>query len=297
MNAGAIVFDGALWLALPIAMLAGLVSFLSPCVLPLVPGYLGFLGGAAGAGIPASATRAGAAGAGTPASAIPPETRRIARETDARGETIRVSGESPVPAGAGASAGARGRLLLGVLLFIAGFTLVFVAMGVLAGSLGRFFIQYQDVITRVLGVVVIAMGLVFVGVFGFAQRTMKPQVSRNWGLIGAPLLGVAMGVGWAPCIGPTYTAILSISLTQADPWRAVVLAVAYSLGLGIPFVLLAVGFGWATRSVAFLRRHIRTVNILGGALLIVLGLLMVSGVWTAVMSQLQGVIGSVELPL
>ena len=123
-----------------------------------------------------------------------------------------------------------------------------------------------------LGVVVIVMGLVFLGVFGFAQRTVKPQVHSNLGLIGAPLLGVAMGIGWAPCIGPTYTAILSISLTQADPWRAVALAVAYSLGLGIPFVLLAVGFGWATRSVAFLRRHIRAVNIIGGVLLVILGL-------------------------
>lgn len=252
MNAGAIVFDGALWLAIPIAMLAGLISFVSPCVLPLVPGYLGFLGGA----------------------------------TTARGDTAR----SPRAAG-------RGRLLLGVGLFIAGFTLVFVAMGVLAGTFGRFFIQYQDALTRILGVVVIIMGLVFLGLFGFAQRSFKPRVRSNLGLVGAPLLGIAMGIGWAPCIGPTYASILSISLTQADPWRAVLLAVAYSLGLGIPFLLLAVGFGWATRSVTFLRRHIRIVNIVGGILLVILGVLMVSGIWTAIMSDLQGVIGSVELPL
>lgn len=264
MSAGSIVFDGALWLALPIAMLAGLVSFLSPCVLPLVPGYLGFLGGAVDA-----------------------QPRRSARAPRAS-----ASSRSPRSTGTG-----RGRLLTGVLLFIAGFTLVFVAMGVLAGSVGRFFLQYQDVITRVLGVVVIVMGLVFLGVFGFAQRTVKPQVRSGLGLAGAPLLGIAMGIGWAPCIGPTYTAILSISLTQADPTRAVLLAVAYSLGLGIPFLLLALGFGWATRSVAFLRRHIRAVNVLGGLLLVVLGLLMVTGVWTSVMSQLQGVIGSVQLPL
>lgn len=247
-----VVFSGALWLAIPIAMLAGLVSFLSPCVLPLVPGYLGFLGGASG-------------GVG--------------------GRSGRVTRTG------------RGRLLLGVVLFIAGFTVVFVAMGVLAGTLGRFFLQYGEVLTRVLGVVVIVMGLVFLGLFGFAQRTMKPQVRSGLGLVGAPLLGVAMGIGWAPCIGPTYAAILSISLTQADPTRAVLLAVAYSLGLGIPFLLLAVGFGWATRSVAFLRRHIRAVNIIGGVLLIVLGLLMVTGLWTAAMSQLTGVIGGVEIPL
>lgn len=257
MDLGSIVFDGALWLAVPIAILAGLISFLSPCVLPLVPGYLGFLGGATSA-----------------------EPRRMPRTPSAR-----------------APESGRGRLLLGVSLFIAGFTLVFVAMGVLAGTVGRFFLEYQDVLTRILGVVVIAMGLVFLGVFGFAQRTVKPQVRSGLGLIGAPLLGIAMGIGWAPCIGPTYATILSLSLSQADPGRAVLLAVAYSLGLGIPFVLLAIGFGWATRSVAFLRRHIRTVNIIGGILLIVLGILMVTGVWTAIMAQLQGVVGSVELPI
>jgi cytochrome c-type biogenesis protein len=249
VNPGAVVFDGALWLALPIALLAGFVSFLSPCVLPLVPGYLGFLGGAT------TASPARSAGGG------------------------------------------RGRLLLGVLLFILGFTIVFVAMGVLAGTVGRFFVEYGDLLTRVLGVIVILMGLVFIGVFGLAQRTLKPQVRGGLGLIGAPLLGIAMGIGWAPCIGPTYTAILSISLTQADPWRAVVLAVAYSLGLGIPFLLIALGVGWAARSTAFFRRHIRVVNIVGGVLLIVLGLLMVTGAWTAVMSSLTGVIGSVQLPL
>lgn len=263
MNPGSIVFDGALWLAIPVALLAGLVSFLSPCVLPLVPGYLGFLGGAVSGG--------------------------------SRGAAATASGDGRQAAVT--ATGSRGRLVAGVLLFIAGFTVVFVAMGVLAGTLGRFFVQYGDIITRVLGVVVILLGLVFVGVFGVAQRTVKPQVRSGLGLVGAPLLGVAMGVGWAPCIGPTYTAILSISLTQADPWRAVVLAVVYSLGLGIPFLLIALGVGWASRSVAFFRRHIRTVNVVGGVLLIVLGLLMVSGVWTALMSSLTGVIGSVELPL
>lgn len=262
------VVDGALWIAIPIAMLAGLISFASPCVLPLVPGYLGFLGGAVGA-----------------------DPRRMSPTPHDSGDAVRSSRQSA------AIVTGRGRLVGGVALFIAGFTVVFVAMGVLAGTAGRFFLQYGDVLTRVLGVVVIIMGLVFLGVFGFAQRTFKPQVRSNLGLGGAPLLGIAMGIGWAPCIGPTYTAILSVSFAQGDPWRAVVLAIAYSLGLGIPFVLLAIGFGWATRSVAFLRRHIRIVNIIGGLLLIALGVLMVTGVWTSVMSQLTGVIGSVDLPL
>lgn len=245
MNPGAIVFDGALWLAIPIAALAGLVSFVSPCVLPLVPGYLGYLGGEVTA--------------------------------------TRKSG--------------RGRLLAGVALFIAGFTVVFVAMGVFAGTLGRVFLQYQDLITRILGVVVIALGLVFVGVFGFAQRTFRPQLRENLGLAGAPLLGLAMGIGWAPCIGPTLAAILTMGLSQADPARAGTLAVAYSLGLGLPFLLVAIGFGWATRSITAMRRHIRVLNIVGGALLVALGVLMVTGVWTTIMSRLGAVMGSVQLPI
>lgn len=271
-----LVFGGAMWLAVPVAVLAGLVSFLSPCVLPLVPGYLGFIGGAA-----------------APRRVAPASTRQ------------EISASSAAPAAASGGTGLnspveftpRGRLLLGVVLFIAGFTVVFMAVTILGGTLGRFFLQYADPITRVLGVVVILLGLVFIGVFGFAQRTVHPHVRGNLGLIGAPLLGLAMGVGWTPCIGPTLAAIISVSWNLGDPVRAGILGLAYSLGLGLPFLLLAVGFGWATRSVAFLRRHIRAVNIVGGALLVALGVLMVSGVWTLLMTGLQGVLLDVPLPL
>src|SRR5690606_3435073 len=117
------------------------------------------------------------------------------------------------------------------------------------------------------------------------------------GVIGAPLLGIALGIGWAPCMGPTLAAIMALSVNLGDPVRAASLGLAYSLGLGIPFLLAALGFGWATKAIGFLRRHIRVVNIIGGVLLIVLGILMVTGLWTGIMSRLGAVMGSVILPL
>lgn len=252
MNAESIIGSGALWLAIPVAMLAGLISFLSPCVLPLVPGYLGFLGGAV-----------------TPRSAK----------------------------GADAAAPGRGRLVLGVLLFILGFSIVFVAITALGGAANVFMIQWGELITRILGAVIILMGLVFLGLFGFAQRELRFHVDAKYGVIGAPLLGIALGIGWAPCLGPTLTAIFALSFNAGDPVRAGFLGLAYSLGLGIPFLLVALGFGWATKTVGFLRRHIRVVNIIGGVLLILLGILMVTGLWTDIMSRLTAVMSSVLLPL
>ncbi len=255
VNPDAIIGSGALWIAVPVAMLAGLVSFLSPCVLPLVPGYLGFLGGA-----------------------------------------VAPRGTSTTGGGTTQTA-TRSRLVLGVLLFILGFTVVFILYTVLGGTAGVFLLQWGDLITRILGVVIIAMGLVFLGLFGFAQKELRFHVDSKAGMVGAPLLGVALGIGWAPCMGPTLAAILALSFNAGDPVRAGFLGLAYSLGLGIPFLLVALGFGWATKAIGFLRRHIRVVNILGGVLLILLGVLMVTGLWTDIMSRLTAVIGSVILPL
>ena len=257
MNIQALIGDGSLLLAIPVAMLAGLISFLSPCVLPLVPGYLGFLG-----------------------AAVP----QRGASTSATGTTSTATTT-------------RSRLVLGVLLFILGFTVVFVAFTVLGGAAGVFFLQWGDLLTRILGVVIILMGLVFLGLFGFAQREWRFHVDSKAGIIGAPLLGIALGIGWAPCMGPTLAAIVALSINVGDPVRAGFLGIAYSIGLGIPFLLAALGFGWATRTIGFLRRHIRTLNIIGGAMLIGLGILMVTGVWTTIMSRLQAVMGSVYLPL
>lgn len=265
MNIDAIIGSGGLWLAIPVAMLAGLVSFLSPCVLPLVPGYLGFLGGA-----------------------VAP------RNASADGALRQAQG--PSVAGA-VAAPTRTRLVVGVLLFILGFSLVFIAITALSGTFGAFLLQWGDLISRILGVVIILMGLVFLGAFGFAQREFRFHVDSKYGVIGAPLLGIALGIGWAPCMGPTLTAIVALSFNAGDPVRASFLGLAYSLGLGIPFLLVALGFGWATKTIGFLRRHIRVVNIIGGVLLIVLGILMVTGLWTDIMSRLTAVMGSVFLPL
>ncbi|WP_309127564.1 cytochrome c biogenesis CcdA family protein [Microbacterium sp.] len=260
MNPEAVIGAGALWAAIPLAMLAGLVSFVSPCILPLVPGYLGFIGGAAGVSTAASTT------------------------STSGGATL-------------THVAAKRRMLLGVLLFIAGFTVVFVGITALSGTVGAFVLEWSELITRILGVVIIAMGFVFLGFFGFAQREMRLNVNSTTGLVGAPLLGVALGLGWAPCMGPTLTAIVALSFNAGAPGRAALLGVAYSLGLGIPFLLLALGFGWATRAVGFLRRHIRAINIAGGALLILLGVLMLTGVWTQIMSRLTAVMSSVILPI
>ncbi|MEJ1088165.1 cytochrome c biogenesis protein CcdA [Microbacterium sp. Mu-80] len=260
MTPEAVIGAGALWLAIPLAMLAGLVSFVSPCVLPLVPGYLGFIGGAAGPSADAGASTNSAGGTAV--------------------QTTK-----------------RSRMLLGVLLFILGFTVVFVAITALSGTFGAFVLQWSGLITQILGVLIIAMGLVFLGFFGFAQREMRMQVKSSTGLIGAPLLGVALGLSWAPCMGPTLTAIVALSFNMGTPWRASLLGFAYSLGLGIPFLLVALGFGWATRAIGFVRRHIRVVNIIGGVLLIVLGVLMATGVWTEIMSNLTAVMASVILPI
>jgi cytochrome c-type biogenesis protein len=237
MNIGEIVFGGSLWLAVPLSLLAGLVSFASPCVLPLVPGYLGIVGGQADG------------------------RRRVARS------------------------------VLGAALFVLGFSVVVGAFGIAFGAAGFALKPWIDLVTRIMGALIIVLGLVFVGFFRLFQRTAKINLAPRVGLAGAPLLGVVFGLGWTPCIGPTLAANFSLSLDAATPARGALLGVAYCIGLGLPFVLLAAGFQWASSSLTFLRRHIRAINIAGGVLLILIGVLMVTGLWNLIIVNTQAMIG------
>jgi cytochrome c-type biogenesis protein len=266
VNPGDIVANGQLVAAIPIALLAGLISFASPCVLPLVPGYLAYVGGMSTAAKPGARTGSGTGGSSSSA------------------RPARLQPGKP-------------RLLLGVAGFIAGFTLVFVLTGAFVGTVGAFFVQWQDLITRILGAVVIVMGFVFVGQVSFMQRTIKPSFRPATGLAGAPLLGIVFAIGWTPCLGPVLTAITGLSLNSGSTGRGALLGLFYCIGLGIPFVLVALGLSWMTGTIAFLKRHIRAINIAGGVLLMIIGILMVSGIWGKLMSQLGMVIQGFVTPL
>jgi cytochrome c-type biogenesis protein len=256
-----LVTDGPLLVAAVVAALAGLVSFASPCVLPLVPGYLSYVTGLVGSGArTAPATTAdGSRGAVT-----------------ATATAVRTDERTP-----------RGRMVLGALLFVLGFTAVFVAAGAAFGGLGRLLVQYDDVITRVMGAVVIVVGLGFLGWLPFLQRTARLSVRPAAGLAGAPLLGVVFGLGWTPCLGPTLSAVYSLAYAEATAGRGALLSVAYCVGLGVPFVLVALGARWAVGATTFLRRHARGVTRFGGAVLVVVGLLLVTGAWTEMMAWLR----------
>ena len=247
------VFSGSMLLAVPVAVLAGLVSFASPCVLPLVPGYVGYVSGMAAAN----------AGSGRGASGGTATATRVATPS-------------------------RGRVLAGVGLFVAGFTLVFVALMVAAGAIGVHLVRWEDVITRVLGVVVILMGLAFMGAVPFLQRERRLHLSPQAGLWGAPLLGIVFGLGWTPCLGPTLVAVQSLSLNEASAGRGAILGVAYCLGLGVPFLLIALGLQSSQRMLGFLRRHRLAIMRIGGGLLVLIGLALVTGLWATWTTTMQG---------
>ena len=232
------VLSGALLVALPIALLGGLVSFFSPCVLPLVPGYLSYVTGVSGTDL-----------------------------GDAR----------------------RGRTVAGASLFVIGFTAVFVSGGALFGYFGQTLQEYNGTLTKVLGVLMILMGVFFMGLMPWmTQREFRIHKKPVTGLVGAPLLGALFGIGWTPCLGPTLASVNALAFTEATAGRGAILSVAYCLGLGVPFVLAAIAFRKALGAFSWVKRHYVWVMRIGGGMMIVTGLLLLTGAWGSMMQELQG---------
>jgi cytochrome c-type biogenesis protein len=231
------VLNGALLVALPIALLGGLVSFFSPCVLPLVPGYLSYVTGVTGTDL-----------------------------AEAR----------------------RGRMAAGASLFVLGFTAVFVSSGALFGFFGETLQANRGVLTKVLGVLMILMGVFFMGLMPWlTQREFRLHKRPVSGLVGAPLLGALFGIGWTPCIGPTLSSVLMLSSEQGTAGRGAILTVAYCLGLGLPFVLAAVAFRKALGAFGWVKRHYDWVMRVGGTMMIATGLLLLTGAWDGIVQSMQ----------
>ncbi len=233
------VTDGPLLFALPVAAIAGLVSFLSPCVLPLVPGYLSYVTGLTGADLAEADTEH------------------------------------------------RGRVLAGAMLFVLGFSAVFVSEGAFFGYAGNRLLEHQRIVDVVLGSVTVILGLAFLGLIPGMQREMRFHRLPKAGLVGAPFLGILFGVGWTPCLGPTLGAVQSLAFREGSAGRGAFLTVGYCFGLGLPFLLTAVGFRRALGAFSSVKRHYDVVLRVGGGLLVVIGLLLVSGVWQDLMIQLR----------
>ncbi|GAA3550844.1 cytochrome c biogenesis CcdA family protein [Amycolatopsis ultiminotia] len=259
MNLTDLAVSGPLLLAALLALAAGAVSFASPCCLPLVPGYLGYLAGLVGAEPPLAGP-----------------------------------GETSLPAHG------RWRVAGAALLFVLGFTVVFAATTVAVLGVSDALLANEEVLQRLGGVVTIAMGLVFLGLFPPLQRGMKLRHKPRDGLWGAPLLGAVYGLGWTPCLGPTLAGVIALaSGTEAGPTtgRGLLLIAAYCLGLGLPFILLALGARWAVHATAWVRRHIRRVQQVGGALLLLVGIALVTGLWGEIIAWLRGPIAGFSVPL
>jgi cytochrome c-type biogenesis protein len=286
-DATQLVLSGPLLLAVLIATAAGLVSFFSPCCLPLVPGYLSYVAGQSGADTHAQAGRA----VGSQPHGADPERAAGGDLTAATVTTVAAPGERRHQVS---------RTVLGTVLFVAGFAAVFTSYGALFGATGAWLITYQNLLVRILGVITIVMGLMFTGLLSkvpLTGRTFQLSYQPRTGLIGAPLLGIMFGLGWTPCIGPTLAAVLTLATTSAAAGRGAALSVAYSAGLGIPFIIAAIWMHKVLRSFDWARRHARLIMRTGGAMLIILGILQVTGLWRYAISGLQTLIASWQVPL
>jgi cytochrome c-type biogenesis protein len=288
-----LVQAGPLILAAPVAAAAGALTFLSPCVLPLVPGYLSYVTGMSGTDAQqaeaAAAERVAVAPDGTsvPAGAAAGATPADPGAASSPGTSAtRAAGPRP----SGLTGATRGRTLLGTTLFVLGFSLVFATEGLAFGGLGLVLVRHQEGVTQVLGAVTIVLGLMFAGVFDrfpITGRIARPSMRPRAGLVGAPLLGVLFAVSWTPCVGPTLSAVLTLALTSGTAVRGAVLAFIYGLGLGIPFIVVALAFQRGMAAFQFARRHAQLIARIGGGLLVLVGILEVSGAWTAAIDWLR----------
>ena len=263
---------GTLLLAIPVAFLAGLISFLSPCVLPLVPGYLSYVTGLSGADLAGDVQLSDG-----PGTAVAPAAHLAARRTH--------------------------RVLLGSVLFVLGFSVVFIGEGTLFGHLGnlgsRYLLEHQTLVNQIGGIVTILLGVVFLGVLPRTQREWRFHRLPRAGVAGAPLLGVVFAVGWTPCIGPTLGTVLQLAFDQqslATAGRGALLTAFYCAGLGIPFIVAGLAFRRAIGAFAVVKRHYGVVVGIGGALLIAVGVLLLTGAWTAMSQDLRDLFPNPSLP-
>lgn len=277
-----LVSSGPVLLAIPVAAAAGAVTFLSPCCLPLVPGYLSYVTGMSGSAA-AEPDSAGSASSTEPAAATGPARLALADGgTAVAGATLTRTQSARVRA--------RGRVVVGTLLFVLGFSVLFAIEGITVSSIGAALATHAQGISRFLGAVIIVLGLIFMGVFdrfSFAGRIFRPSFRPRAGLAGAPVLGVMFGLSWTPCIGPTLGAVLLLSESSGTALRGGLLAFVYGLGIGIPFLIVAFAFQRGVAVFGWARRHGRLISRIGGVMLIAVGLLEVTGAWNSAIVWLK----------